>query len=75
MRRYDPYQPEIIGRDMYECHNGDYVKYDDIKDDRALLKEAVELIQKHHDAHPIYDPTGLQEEDAKFLTRAKEVLK
>lgn len=52
-----------------------WIKYSDIKDDRDLLEEAVKLIRKHHDAHPIYDPTGLQEEDADFLARAKERLK
>jgi hypothetical protein len=51
-----------------------WVKYSDIKDDYALLKESVKLIQQHHDAHPIYDPTGLKEDDANFLTRAKERL-
>lgn len=65
MKRYDPFQPEIIGRDMYESSDGEYVLYDDIKDDRALLEEAVEYIR-------IFEAVCHSKEGTSILKRAKE---
>ena len=66
--------------DVYEDEMGKYVKYSDIKDDRALLEEAVKIIEKEEKRRwnicALYqradsELTAIQS----FLTRAKEVLK
>ena len=68
MKRYmfgTEYDPECI----YEHNKGEWVRYDDIKDDRALLEEAVKFIQMVSDH---FADDYLQEESAKILERAKE---
>jgi hypothetical protein len=51
MKRYDLRQGEFLDQriDIVEMSNGKYVKYKDIKDDRSLLDDMAEVLQKLYD--------------------------
>ena len=70
MKRYEFTYDSFDDRchSMEESEAGGYVKYDDIKDDRALLEEAVSYIQELCDKLRVYN----MEKYENFLKRAKE---
>jgi hypothetical protein len=76
MKRYDlvwSIDGDKIDR-IDEKTDGDYVLYDDIKDDRALLEDMVKIIETYMKRAKRNEPVSLRSEKefVSFLARAKE---
>ena len=71
MKRYDLVEPDFLdgAKSIKEVDNGKYVKYDDIKDDRALLEEAVMILKTVIGPESVDLDAG---QVMSFLKRAKE---
>jgi hypothetical protein len=77
MKRYDLRIGEFLDQriDIVEQDNGKYVKYSDIKDDRALLEEMYEYIKTDVNADALCSDTSPRiKTKNKILARAKERL-
>jgi hypothetical protein len=79
LKRYDYHESEGYRKTMYEDSHGEYVLYDDIKSDRALLEEAVNALQQAYELNDYWGETNISrwtreiENNIKsILTRAKE---